>query len=433
MAMRPLRRFGNKHLYSRVISASCTLFSGQIYRSLSWAVDSRRQYSTYFSGSSVQKTTDGASTPNTQVGSPTESCIYDTVGSHFVIALSPRIHPTDLYIYSLASNCAVTDLKEQIQNSAYPGKHLEILDSRGSPYATFVKLRTLVDAEWQLQIEDELFRSFRSSKDSIVQHYELKPSQTTLLSHFAQLIGKLENEGRSEIQDEQYIVEKNQTIPMTCHYHGSQAENNWNELALSLLENEKKICRAVSNRTFCNALVTSEELYDIIDPHNSSLVKRLQELEEELKGIEDEIRERIAVSRQVSEKAQKQLQLASYGLGSFMVGQWIFIFNTVFYQTSWDFMEPICYFIGATYAIVGYSFYMATKKEPENSKVWTQLLTARREKVYRKLFSDSTKSLGSFEEETEDLRNKAESLKLRMRLLDFRLYGSNYYKTNLAT
>ena len=59
-------------------------------------------------------------------------------------------------------------------------------------------------------------------------------------------------------------------------------------------------------------------------------------------------------------------------------------------QTSWDFMEPICYFIGAAYAIVGYSFYMATKKEPDNSKVWTQLIKGRREKVYQKLLKDST-------------------------------------------
>ena len=154
-----------------------------------------------------------------------------------------------------------------------------------------------------------------------MEHNELQSSQSTLLSHFTQLIGKLETEEASRVVDESYITAESQTIPMTCHYHGANAERNWKDLTLCLLENEKKICRLSSDKTFCNAVVSSRELYSILDPLNSALEQRRNELEELLSKTENEINSKQEISRQVSRKAQKQLQFASYGLGSFMVGQ----------------------------------------------------------------------------------------------------------------
>ena len=160
--MRPLGRFVHKGL-RRLNPANFAVYHGRLHQPL---IHSLRAFPTaharYLSGT-AGITEDTSNTPTTW--SPSETCIYDTVGSDFVIALSPASTPTDLFVYSIRSDSTLGDLREEIRKSAFPGDSVQVLNSHGSPYATSVKLETLVNADWQVKVENELFKSFRSSTD----------------------------------------------------------------------------------------------------------------------------------------------------------------------------------------------------------------------------------------------------------------------------
>lgn len=106
------------------------------------------------------------------------------------------------------------------------------------------------------------------------------------------------------------------------------------------------------------------------------LNNRAGELRAELTRLSD-------VGSALLRRAARQVRAAAWLFGAGMVAQWGIIFQLV-YETSWDVMEPICYFISTGYAVLGYMFYMWTRRDPAAGNMWNVLLEKRRATLHRR-------------------------------------------------
>ena len=106
------------------------------------------------------------------------------------------------------------------------------------------------------------------------------------------------------------------------------------------------------------------------------LNNRAGELRAELTRLSD-------VGSALLRRAARQVRAGAWLFGTGMVAQWGIIFQLV-YETSWDVMEPICYFISTGYAVLGYMFYMWTRRDPAAGNMWNVLLEKRRATLHRR-------------------------------------------------
>lgn len=82
----------------------------------------------------------------------------------------------------------------------------------------------------------------------------------------------------------------------------------------------------------------------------------------------------------IKSKAYRTVKTGAVAVGVGMVAQYSYIFTKV-YEISWDYMEPLCYFIGAGYAILFYGFFMVTHRDPVTGNVFQKFLERRQNAV----------------------------------------------------
>jgi hypothetical protein len=78
---------------------------------------------------------------------------------------------------------------------------------------------------------------------------------------------------------------------------------------------------------------------------------------EELKAMEVQ---KVDIDRTAELQVRRELWGGLAGL----VLQTAAFMRLTFWELSWDVMEPICFFVGSTYFMGGYAFFLRTKREP---------------------------------------------------------------------
>lgn len=117
-----------------------------------------------------------------------------------------------------------------------------------------------------------------------------------------------------------------------------------------------------------------------LDVEGRALQGKIDAKRDEQRALVDQLQGMDDLAASLDQQAARDLWLRALGTGGFLVAQYAFIFQQV-YVTSWDVMEPICYFLSTAYSVLFFGFFLATKREPQHGNIWQHFLQKRRAKL----------------------------------------------------
>lgn len=129
---------------------------------------------------------------------------------------------------------------------------------------------------------------------------------------------------------------------------------------------------------------TSSLLTDALDVSNSRDKAKLSALAGSIAAAEATVSHMTRVARDILSRAELQANVAAWSLGIGMVAQYGFFLSFI-YVTSWDFAEPLLYFVSFGYGIVGVLYFLAAQRDPVSSNLYETLVAWRRRALHRKL------------------------------------------------
>ena len=140
-----------------------------------------------------------------------------------------------------------------------------------------------------------------------------------------------------------------------------------------------------------NQLTSPEDFKNFRQIAEESLItlmrNRTQErqvLETQLSSYEGELqklKEAQALANRMAEAAAKRVCVSGLLV---MMAQWSGIYYGTFFAYGWDVMEPITYMIGASWAVLGYTFFLRNKVEFKLNTFRHMLARNKRAKLYKK-------------------------------------------------
>lgn len=103
-----------------------------------------------------------------------------------------------------------------------------------------------------------------------------------------------------------------------------------------------------------------------------------------LKALKNEIWPLIAEKYQLDRKAVKHSNMIIYGGFGYLVAQWLFLARLTWWELNWDVMEPVTYFITFGTAILGYAYFMLSKREYTFADLREAIIHRQMNKLYNK-------------------------------------------------
>jgi len=165
-----------------------------------------------------------------------------------------------------------------------------------------------------------------------------------------------------DIKDEDPSVEKVEVLDS----NGYKISNS--TLALDALRDGSKLL--LNGSSLDLQFPTLEE---ILEPK----LKKIEELKEKIKPYED--------LKQLCDLGAQRFANRVAWLGLFaLCTQWGLMMRLTWYEFSWDVMEPIAYFLSFGTGILGYSFYLLTKRDYTYEGLEGHTVTRRQLKLYTK-------------------------------------------------
>ncbi len=125
-------------------------------------------------------------------------------------------------------------------------------------------------------------------------------------------------------------------------------------------------------------------LRDALDLGSARDKGRLAELCSAAAALETRVSAMTRTGREFLQRAERQASAMAWGLGASWLAQYGF-FCWFIYETSWDFAEPMLYFVGYGYSIVGIMFFLKSQRDPISTNLHESLVKWRRTSLHRRL------------------------------------------------
>ena len=121
-----------------------------------------------------------------------------------------------------------------------------------------------------------------------------------------------------------------------------------------------------------------------LDLGSAKDTERLRQLCDKAASLEKRVSAMTQTGRQILQRAEKQASALAWGLGASWLAQYGF-FCWFIYETSWDFAEPMLYFVGYGYSIIGIMFFLKSQRDPISTNLHETLVAWRRGALHRRL------------------------------------------------
>jgi len=106
--------------------------------------------------------------------------------------------------------------------------------------------------------------------------------------------------------------------------------------------------------------------------------------ENELNTLKKEFLPLYLQKKELDAKANSYTNLVVYGGLGYLVAQWAFLARLTWWEFNWDVMEPVTYFVTFGTAVLGYIYFVATKREYSYENFREGITISRMRKLYEK-------------------------------------------------
>ena len=157
-----------------------------------------------------------------------------------------------------------------------------------------------------------------------------------------------------------------------------------------------------------------------LDVDGSQVRAAIEEKVAELARLLERLEVMDGKGRDIGRRARRQARWMATGAGVLMVGQYGVIFHQI-YSVSWDVMEPLCYFLAQTYAVIAYAYFLATRAEPDNAGIFGWLVQRRRSAMHAALPNRHWRDVTKFDSQRSELVGRIATLRDEVSVLLARL------------
>jgi hypothetical protein len=274
----------------------------------------------------------------------------------------------------MAPSTTVQDLCASVKALDPSVSHVEIRDKEGFKASKSLPVGQLLTlAGWSMHVND-------MSLQSVVQSTgESGSSAMTGGQHsaaFDALLASLRRIDRPAIKHGEYLALVQSSLEDAgVVMDGGAIEETaaaWRQVLSArgeLLMFPQAVESEIRDTVFLRPAALQQQLVKALDIDGEKLPGELGRKREELVAVEAKLGELKETEQDVHTRAERFVKIAAVGVGGFMVAQYSYLFYLVM-NISWDFCEPLCYFIGGGWGIAFLLFFMTTRRDPYAGNVF---------------------------------------------------------------